>query len=309
MPTIRAWMSRWICIAVAYSMLVPGCVSSQRVFPLSPAPEAIRPATVKITDYSQAITAISTILTGNLGLPAPEGTATLYSNSMTLEAALFDEFQKDAELAERQLDPKAREKFRAGRTERLALEARQLATTADAVAMHRRIFINELLFVRYAWYERTRIIAHEMAHVVERGLVNGRPFSPGRWIQEGFADWVAFKVQDVLGYETFGKSRQDRITAIAKAKAFQTFPSLTQLNSGDDWLTWVRTLGREATYAQAFLAVDFLIEHKGLPALIDYFRLFNKLNNRERNFTTASGEAMKTFEAKFDTYLTSLLGK
>jgi len=45
-----------------------------------------------------------------------------------------------------------------------------------------------------------------------------------------------------------------------------------------------------------------------LPAVVEYFRLFNKLNNRERNFTTASGEAIKTFEEKFDKHLKSLLG-
>jgi len=242
MPTKCAWISRWIGTAIAYALLVQGCVSSQRVFPLAVLSDAVNPATVKINDYPEAITAIASIVTGDLGLPAPAGTATLYSNSIALETALIDEFQKDAEIAERQLDPKAREKFRAGRMERLALQARQLATTAHAVAMHQRIFINELLFVRYAWYERTRIISHEIAHVIERGLVNGRAAAPGRWLQEGFADWVAFKVQDRLGYESFSKSRENNLNAVAKAKAFQTFPSLSQLNTGDDWLLWVRTL-------------------------------------------------------------------
>ena len=175
--------------------------------------------------------------------------------------------------------------------------------------MHKRIFVNELLFVRYAWYERTRILAHEMAHIVEKGLLNGRPRSPDRWVQEGFAEWVAFKVQDTLGYESFAKSREKNVNAIAKAKYFQTFPALTQLVTGEQWLTWTRTLGNEATYAQAFLAVDFWIEQKQLGAVVDYFRRFNKLNTRERNFMAASGEGIKIFQEKFDKHLNSLLGK
>ena len=59
-----------------------------------------------------------------------------------------------------------------------ALEARRLATTAHAVAMHRRIFVNELKFVRFPWYERTRILAHEITHVIEKGFVDGRPTAP-----------------------------------------------------------------------------------------------------------------------------------
>jgi len=309
MPITRTWIFRWVCLGVAYTILLHGCVSAQRVFPLSAVSNTIRPSSANLNDYPEAIAAIVSIVTGEIGLPAPDGTVTLYSNWMALELALLSELQKDAELMEKQLDAKAREKFRAGREERLALQARQLATTAPAVAMHKRIFINELLMVKSSWYERTRLLAHEMAHVVEKGLLDGRAAAPGRWIQEGFAEWVAFKVQDTLGYQSFTKSRENNVNAIARAKAFQTFPALTQLNAGDEWLTWVRTLGNEATYAQAFLAVDFLIEQKGLSAVVEYFRLFNKLNNRERNFTAASGEAMKTFEEKFDRHLRTLLGK
>jgi hypothetical protein len=297
-----------ICFLWLAAGFLFGCTSAQRVFPLAGATPAGKPPSGAIHDYPEAIAAIISI-TGEMGLPTPDGVATLYSNYMQLEAALLSELEKDAELIEQRLDPKAREKFRAGKDERLALEARQLATTAHAVAMHKRVFINELLFVRYPWYERTRILAHEIAHVIEKGLVDGRPSAPGRWLQEGFADWVAYKVQDKLGYETFAKSRENNVDAVARATAFQTFPSLSQLNTGPDWLTWVRTLGRAATYGQAFLAVDFWIEQKGLSAMVEYFRLFNKVFNREKNFAAATGEPMKTFEEKFDRYLRKLLGK
>jgi len=297
-----------ICLVWFAGGFLFGCTSAQRVFPLAAATRGDKPPSGAINDYPEAIAAIISI-TGEMGLPAPDGVATLYANYMQLEAALLSELHKNAELIEQRLDPMAREKFRAGREERLALEARQLATTAHAVAMHQRVFINELLFIRYPWYERTRILAHEIAHVIEKGIVDGRPTAPGRWLQEGFADWVAFKVQDRLGYEAFAKSRENRINALARAAVFQTFPRLRQPNTGPDWLTWVRTLGHEATYGQAFLAVDFWIEQKGMPAIVEYFRLFNKVNSREKNFAAASGEPIKTFEEKFDRHLSKLLGK
>jgi hypothetical protein len=68
-------------------------------------------------------------------------------------------------------------------------------------------------------------------------------------------------------------------------------------------------LGPGATYNQAFLAVDFLIEQKGLPAVVEYFRLFGKLDNRERNFTRAFHEPLAEFDDKFSRHLQILLGK
>jgi len=52
---------------------------------------------------------------------------------------------------------------------------------------------------------------------------------------------------------------------ISNARHYQTFPLLSQLRGETDWKTWARTWGR-ATYGQAFMAVDFLIDQKGLPA-------------------------------------------
>ena len=126
-----------------------------------------------------------------------------------------------------------------------------------------------------------------------RGLLNGFPI----------------KFRDSLGIDNFSKSRERNIDLIASARQFQTFPSLAQLASGTDWQTWNRTLGHGATYSQAFTAVDFLVEQKGLSAVIDYFRLFKKLNNRDRNFVIAFGEPLSAFEEKFNAHLRGLVGK
>jgi hypothetical protein len=82
-----------------------------------------------------------------------------------------------------------------------------------------------------------------------------------------------------------------------------------QLARNADWITWSRTLGLPSTYGQGFIAVDFLIDEKGLPAVVEYFRLFKTLNNRERNFATAFGESMGAFDERFTNYFKVLIGK
>jgi hypothetical protein len=177
------------------------------------------------------------------------------------------------------------------------------------VGMYKRVLVNELILVRYSWSERIRVLAHELTHTVEKNLVDGQLMSADLWLVEGFAEWVAYKVLDALDIESFAQGRKQAIDVTVKARQYQTFPSLTQLVTGTEWLTWARTLGREATYGQALLAVDFLIEQKSLSAVVEYFRLFGKLNNRERNFVTAFGEPVSAFEEEFSQHLQVLLGK
>lgn len=55
--------------------------------------------------------------------------------------------------------------------------------------------------------------------------------------------------------------------------------------------------------------MDLLVEQKGLPAVIEYFRLFKKLKNRNRNFVIAFGEPLPVFEEKFNAHLHDLIGK
>jgi hypothetical protein len=57
------------------------------------------------------------------------------------------------------------------------------------------------------------------------------------------------------------------------------------------------------------MGVDFLIEQKGHPAVVEYFRLFRKQSNREVNFTTAFGEPVAEFEGRFAQHLQFLLGR
>jgi len=250
--------------------------------------EPVQPNISRTSGDAEILAAIVSVMVRNLGLPAANGTVTFYPNGTALESALIAEYEKDFGQLERLLGSKEKGRFQATQTDSIALAARQRATSAVAVGMYKRVLVNDLTFVRYPWSERVRVLAHEL---------------------EGFAEWVAYKVLDALDIESFAKGREQAIDVAAKARQYQTFPSLTQLVTGAEWLTWARALGREATYGQALMAVDFLIEQKGLPAVVEYFRLFTKLNDRERNFVTAFGEPVAAFEGEFTQHLQTLLGK
>jgi hypothetical protein len=309
MPSSIKWFLWLVCSSFGWGIFLPGCASAPRIVQIPTVVEPVRPTIYRTSDYPQTLAAIVFVMTRDLKLPAADGTVTFYPNSMVLESALVTEYEKDFEQLERQLGPKEKERFQATKTENIALAARQRATTAVAVGMYKRVLVNELILVRYPWSERIRVLAHELTHTVEKNLVDGQLMSADLWLVEGFAEWVAYKVLDALDIESFAQGRKQAIDVTVKARQYQTFPSLTQLVTGTEWLTWARTLGREATYGQALLAVDFLIEQKSLSAVVEYFRLFGKLNNRERNFVTAFGEPVSAFEEEFSQHLQVLLGK
>lgn len=256
-------------------------------------------------DYGEALGAMTTFMVRDLELPQVEGVVWFYPTRSAFESALAADFLNDLQQVEKQFGPKGKAAFEAS----ISAGAAQTAATAVAVGKYRRVLVNEWYFMRYPWWESIRVLAHELTHTAQRELVDGRFTAADHWLVEGFADWVSYKFLDALGIDNFSKSRERNIELIASAKQFQTFPSLTQMVSGADWHTWNRTLGYVATYSQAFVAVDFLVEKRGLPSIIEYFRLFKKLNNRERNFSSAFGESLSKFAEEFDIYLRGLVGK
>lgn len=179
--------------------------------------------------------------------------------------------------------------------------------SSAALAMYRQVLVNEWTFAKTPALEQLRTLAHELTHVVQKEMVDGRLVLLDQWLAEGFAEWVGYKVADILAVEAIAKSRETALDLIATAKSYQTFPSLQQLALNSDWITWSRTLGRTATYSQAFIAVDYLIEQKGVPAMIQYFRLFRKINDHNRNFATAFGEPIPSFDDRFTRHLEALL--
>ena len=299
----RYWAAVFLSFACA--PLLIACASAPRVIALSPVFDSVRPAVNRSTDYPEALAAIASVMVSDLNLPIVEASVTFYPSQVAYEGGVVAESERDLELLRKQLGARAQQL----KEEDVVFAARRSAVSSVAVGMHKRVLVNEWQFVKQPWWERMRILAHELTHTVERAWVGGRLTTWDRWLSEGFADWVGYHVLDRLGAQSLAKSREGIVEAAKNARHFQTFPTITQLVTAVEWITWLRTLGHAATYGQAFLAVDLLVEYKGLPAVVEYFRLFGKLNNRERNFATAFGEPVAKFEDKFNEHLMTLFAR
>jgi len=219
---------------------------------------------------------------------------------------------------------------RAKMDEDIAFAARQRAVTVVAITGHGQTIVNELIIRRYSWPDRVKTLAHELTHLVQQRLIGNGPASvslpaaftefiekgivsgnvrPSLWLTEGFAEWVGYKVLDALKIQTMAKSREYALGYISAARQYQTFPSLAQLVSDQDWRTWTANLGFAATYGQAFLAVETLIRERSSADVVSYFNSFATSKNREQSFATAFGAETLAFEGKFDSQLRTLLGK
>jgi hypothetical protein len=298
-------LGRYIFAAGFVAIQIIGCATGTRVYTIPPGTDAVKPVPLGSREYGLILDAIVAVMVGDLKLPAPAGSMTVYASQASYEEGALIEAREDLERLRQQLGPKANQL----KEEEFLSGAKRTAVSSGAHARYKRILVNEWLLSKHSWAGQLRLLAHELTHVMQMDLVEGRSVTSDQWIREGLAEWVGYKVAAALGAESFDKGRESALASIAERKFYQTFPSLNQLALNSEWLTWSRTLGHSGTYGQAFIAVDFLIADKGLPAVINYFQLFKKLNNRARNFATAFGESPAAFEARFAKHLNDLLRK
>lgn len=298
--------SLWLfCCAFGSVTVLSGCASAPQVLTIPAVSETVKPPRYGTKDYAAALAAIMSVMVLDLKLPTIEGgSVTLYPSQASYEAGVVAQSAENSARLRQQLGARAKQMKEA----ESILAATTMAVGSNAVGMYKRVLVNEWRVAKYSWPEWVRVLAHELTHAADRELVEGQPTASDQWLREGFAEWVGYKVVDTFGAQDLAVSRKHALDLIGTATSYQSFPGLRQLARNSDWITWSRTLGRAATYGQAFIAVDYLIEEKGLPAVIEYFRLFKKLNNRERNFVTAFGEPLAVFDGRFGKHLQILLG-
>jgi hypothetical protein len=140
------------------------------------------------------------------------------------------------------------------------------------------------------WRNRVRTLAHELTHVIQSSLSAGRVEHMHRWLVEGFADWVSFKVVDALGAKNFFHDQMRQACGYEIA-------NLRELEAPGSWLPSKGSLGRpQARYGQSTCAVHYLTVQDGVPAIIEYFRLFKDRDAAAQNFAAAFGKSSDTFE-------------
>ncbi len=132
------------------------------------------------------------------------------------------------------------------------------------------LHVNAAVSKTQSWGMLLRLLAHDYGHNLEFILMGGsRP--GGQWLKEGFADWVAAKVMDSLGWESYASTLERAEREVARYGT--ALPRLSQLETIPDWLRVLdRPKGRVGTYDAAFLAAHKLIEKKGVDGIMDYFQ-------------------------------------
>jgi len=290
---------------LGWGTILAGCSTAPQVLMISATSGAVNPPSYGTKDYAQTLVAIASVMSRDFKLPVVNVSVTVYQSQVSYESGVVAGAVQEREQLQQRLGPGAKLPSEVEFVD----SARRLAVSSAAVGNYRRVLVNDSRLSRTLWPEWVRLLAHELTHSAQREIVNGRPSSADQWLREGFAEWVGYKVADKFGAEDFSKSRHQVLSQIATARSYQTFPGLNQLARNFDWITWLRTLGNAGTYGQAFIAVDVLIEEKGIEAMVNYFRLFEKLNNREKRFSTAFGETLPSFDDRFNRHLGVLIDR
>jgi hypothetical protein len=156
-----------------------------------------------------------------------------------------------------------------------------------------RVLINEDELAEFGWHYRVGILAHELTHTLQYEYAGGTRGTSEQWLREGFAEWVEVQVLSALD---FTSPAQARSIALSQVNGGGTPAALSEMVTFPDWVALAQRGGQERIYAQAMLAVEFLLERHGVPAVIEYFTLFASSDDRVGNFRRAFGEDLATFE-------------
>jgi hypothetical protein len=284
MRGIREDMIRGLSFVMA--TVLAGCTAVPRETRLTVMPGAPRPVATQIGNYQDAVDAIVSVMTEDLQLPIPRTSFTLYFYPYreAFAQGLTEQFNTDPTLA------RVIAKSALGR----------IRQTAEG----KQFLVNEEILAGLKWPERIHVLAHELTHIVQYELADGR-LAGDLWLIEGFADWVAYQVLEVLGLDTFSRRKHLKI---AQVKHEREQPPLSQMVTVEDWQTLNARYGSAIPYAQAFLATDLLIEQQGLSSVIDYFRHVPHATDLIQNFQAAFGVEPSTFQREFTVYLENLHG-
>jgi hypothetical protein len=146
--------------------------------------------------------------------------------------------------------------------------------------------------------ERIRLIAHELVHTLQYQLIGGRRGASEQWLREGFAEWVACRVTARIGLGTFESLRDDVIQQLARVRLGAPPAPFEELATFPQWVE-AQQRYEVPVYAQAFIAVELLIEMRSVAAMVDYFKAFRETEDRDGAFVNAFGLERAAFGREF----------
>lgn len=216
-----------------------------------------------------------------LGLPFPAGTTVnLYVNEATFAEGLAREGRLQSD------------------------DAWDKSRRSIGVASPRGLFLREDRLGSMPLIERVELIAHELAHVSQMEMGRNGRGRAAQWVREGHADWVRFRILELLELRPYDESRDRmRRTVLRSSTPIRFFPSLIDLSRGDRWTEAHNRLGYAATYGQAFLAVDRLVERYGIGKLNEFLWRFALDTDPRSHWRTVFPISFSDFVQEFRTHL------
>jgi hypothetical protein len=207
----------------------------------------------EISTIEQALAAIITVSRDNLGLPVVDPLhVRLYKNGASLHFYGYG--------------------------------WRTMPTVSNEIAFARKneIHIDVSEVPEAQWRNAVWVLAHEYAHTIHYH-VSDRPAA--EWLAEGFVDWVAAKVLDVLKWQdydiTLHRTKQE-------LRHWNVLPEIAFFRQG---AYWNRTIGQYQGWIKtrdvAFLAMNRMVEMKGLAGVLQFLR--------KRDFEGIFGKSFEEF--------------
>jgi len=180
-----------------------------------------------------------------------------------------------------------------------------IVPSAAGIATRVGVFLRGDYLTRVNLHRRVTVVAHELAHLSQLELVGSGESRLPVWMLEGQADWVAFQVLDRLGLRTYDESRAVVARSVAGAVTpVEHFPDLDALAGHATWNRSARSLA--ATYGQAFLAVEFLIERSSHAALVKFLGSAGEADDPRDRWAEAFSTSYREFADAFRAHLKSM---
>jgi hypothetical protein len=269
---MKAWFGGVSGIVMA--MCAAGCARPGAPVEIVALPPSGAPVSAgrELDGYPAALAAIMDALEQALGLPRADVQLVLFPDRRSFEQGLLT----------------------TGYSPELARSASSFAAIGGA----RAVFVNAGVVNRFDRAGRVKLVAHELVHSLQYQFSGGTRGASEQWVREGFAEWVSFRVTEHLGLDSLDSLREDLLGTLGGARFGLPPAPLDKLVTFPQWVDAQRQY-EASLYAQAFLAVELLIEMRGVPAVISYFERFRQTNEHEPAFTHAFGLDRAAFERAF----------
>ena len=112
--------------------------------------------------------------------------------------------------------------------------------------------------------QAARLVAHELVHLAERDLIGGRTVP--RWFSEGLAEHVAQRVMATVDTPSAAERQWRRSAVVASGLHRSTAIPMSALTTPAQWSNVAAAGYDRFIYAEALLAVDWLIARSGLDS-------------------------------------------